>query len=151
MTEPTSSPSETTPIVTPPPKPSAAKKSGGKVVKSLHIHQDCPTTAVDCWTTFYAIRSSQNPGFADARKHFILPYWFVFSHLYNFPKLLPLAVARPRFLDQPAEVDCSEHPAFKLVFCPLGLDFSIKNITMVPRFDKKSFLSNATKFFKDQF
>jgi hypothetical protein len=61
-----SSPSKTSPIVTSPPKQSTAKKSGNKVAKSLHIPLNCLATVEACWTTFYGIRSSHNPGFADA-------------------------------------------------------------------------------------
>jgi hypothetical protein len=52
----------------------------------------------------------------------------------------------------PNVLDFSQDRAFKVIFCPQGLDFSVKHIMMEPtNFLNTSFLQRAKDFFKNRF
>jgi hypothetical protein len=82
------------------------------------------------------------------KQYNILPFWYMYSHLYSYPPLLPLAMARAVIDNGQTGDKFSKIAAFKLVFCPRGLDCTLKQIVMEPIFKDGGFLFNGRKFFK---
>jgi hypothetical protein len=140
------------------------KQSNKTPTPPLHIHCDCPTTTAACSDQIDQICLAHNIGYAEAQRYYIIPFWFLYTPVYQYPLMLPLAMACPLPPEAPKEavspeapqaprlLDFSQQLAFKLVFCPQGLDVTVKHIKMEPKFSKNhSFISRTWDFFKNWF
>jgi hypothetical protein len=65
--------------------------------------------------------------------------------------MLLLAMSRSLYLEAPNKDYFSQHRAFKVIFCPQGLDYSVKLFLMEPRFNHGAFLHNAKIFLMNWF
>jgi hypothetical protein len=68
------------------------------------------------------IHLAHNPGYDQAQRYYILPFWFLYTQIYEYPPMLPLAMAcplPPKAPKAPKEAITPEAPE-----APKVLDFS---------------------------
>ena len=82
--------------------------------------------------------------------YFAIPLLGAYFYFYQYPPLLPLAVASPcePGSESGSEPQFRHDAAFKLVFCPRGLDVNLnRDLIIEPPFLNGDFRSNVIRFF----